>query len=292
MTSKPGKKVAVDGHEYHVSKTANATVAPTNAATLANLNAATKGMGSDQVEFITLVHYEYGLSGEVNPDHIKKEYGYTDAEYDSFISNERVIAALVERGLSDRLFKATESSVKAKITPQQLVVANLMLDVNDTRSPRKKLQDQNVKTATWQMWVKDPNFKAYLQARAEGLLGDISHEAMLALVDNVVRGDLKSIQYYHEITGRYVPASSSAAVGTTSANDMQQIIVKIIEIIVDEVTDKAEALRIADRLKGLVMGNQVAGILPAPIEQPEIAVSREMTEEVKELMSRGAGYND
>jgi hypothetical protein len=142
------------------------------------------------------------------------------------------------------------------------------------------------------MWLKDPNFKGYLTARAEAMLGDVQYEALLSLIDKVLGGDLKAIQYYHEITGRYIPAT----VQTTSSNatDMQNMIVRIIEIIVDEVTDPAEALRIADRLKALVMGNQVAGLLPVGtvIEQPEIAESREMTPEVVELMAKGAGYND
>lgn len=289
----PHKKVSADGKEYHVSATANADVAPTNSATLEKANADQKILGPEKLEFVTLVTYEYGIHGEIPEDLIKREYGYTDAEYEHFINDSLVVKALAERGVNERLLmQSTDAAITAKITPLQLVIANVMMDVTDTRSTRKKLQDHGVKTGTYQMWLRDPNFKNYLQQRAENLIGDVQHEAMLSLVDKVMGGDLKAIQYYHELTGRFTPANTATT--QSSIHDMQQIIVKIIEIIIDEVDDQATALRISDRLKGLVMGNQVAGILPTTpeVSVPEIAMGREITPEIQQLISKGAGFND
>lgn len=295
MSEGPKKVVAADGHEYHKSATANASVAPTNAATLANADKSA-GLTKEQLEFVTLVHYEYGLKGTYEPKEIQKEYGYTEEEFRALIETSSVFAALVERGVPRRLIEGineigeqTPVGKQAKLTPIQLIVANTMLDLADTRSTKKKLQDLGQNTATYQMWLRDPNFSDYLKQRAEALLGDISHEAHLALVDKVMAGDLKAIEYYNAMTGRFVRETSSNQ-GTSSSHDLQAMIIRIIEIIVDEVDDPQTALRISDRLKGLVTGAQIAGVLPAPIEQPEIMV-RTITPEVQELMNRGVGYD-
>lgn len=292
---KPGYKVAKDGHTYHKSATANATTAPTNEATKANA-AKTKDLNSDEAEFVTILDYEWHLKGVLDSESIKEEYGFTDTEWTSLCSSDAVQRALTERGVSLKTIAPDSEVVKAagraKLTPIQLIVANSILDLVDTRPIKKKLQDCNVTPYQYQSWLKDPEFKNYMIERSEGLLGDVQHEAMLALVDKVMSGDMKAITYYHELTGRYVQQSSSNQ-GNSSSHDLQQMIVRIIEIIVDEVDDFAVATRINERLKGLVMGNQIAGTLAVPDAPvvPEIAPARELTPEVEALMKKGVGVN-
>ena len=288
----PKKKTAADGHEYHVSATANATVAPTNKATL-ELAVPGSQLGQKALEFITCLHYEWTLKGELDHVEVAKAYGYSKEEYESYISDPGVVSALIERGINPRhLVTKHDVEIRSKLTPVQLIVANAMMDLVDTRSPKKKLQDNGVSSATYQMWLRDPEFSGYLQQRAESLIGDSQHEAMIALMDKVTSGDLKAIQYYHEITGRYVQQPNSP-VGTNN-QDLHNIVVRMVEIIIDEVDDADTAARIADRIKGLVIGNQVAHALTGPTEVivPEIAQGREMTPEIQALMNKGAGFND
>ena len=137
--------------------------------------------------------------------------------------------------------------------------------------------------------MRDPDFNGYLRERAESMIGDVQHEAMLSLVDNIRAGRLDAIKYYHALTWRYVEQKGE---GGGSVGDLQAIIVRIIEIINDEVTDPDTAARIAGKLKGLVMGNQVAGVLPNPeVVVPETAEGREITPEVRKLMDKGLGYD-
>lgn len=290
------KKTAADGHEYDVSVSANATVAPTNEFTLVNAVPGSN-LGSTKLEFITLVQYEYAQSGLVDHEFIRKEYSYTKDEYESLIKDVGVIQALIERGVDARhLITQTDASIKAKVTPLQLVAANALMDLTDTRSNRKKLQDLGITSSVYQMWLRDSNFSNYLKSRAESLIGDNQHEALLALMDRVTAGDVKAISLYLELTGRFVPQSATAQNGMAAVGDIQQMIVRIIEIVIDEVDDQNTAVRIADRLKGLVVGNQVAGILPVgtttEIVQPEIATPRVLTPEIEEIISHGGGYND
>jgi hypothetical protein len=291
----PGYKTAADGHVYHKSATANATEAPTNEATIKNA-AKTGGLSSAEAEFVTILDYEWHLKdGNFDVEVLKDEYGYKKKEWDRLSNSPTVHKALQERGINVKSIapdsEVAKAAGRAKLTPLQLIVANSMMDLIDTRPPKKKLQDAGVSPYQYQSWLKDPAFKNYMVERSEGLLGDVQHEAMLALVDKVMSGDMKAIEYYHEITGRYIK-QTTANTGTNSTHDLQQMIVRIIEIIVDEVDDVNVAARISDRLKGLVMGNQVAGVLAvdAPVV-PEIAPPREMTPEIQAAIAKGTGVN-
>ena len=291
---KPGYKVAADGHVYHKSATANATTAPTNEATKANADKS-KGLSPAQSEFVTILDYEWHLKGTLNPEGIKEEYGYDDEEFSLLQSSPVVHTALQERGINVKAI-APDSEIaqlagRSKLTPIQLIVANSMLDLIDTRPPKKKLADLNVTPYQYQSWMKDPEFSKYLHERAEGLLDDVSHEVMLALIDKAMSGDMKAVSYYHEMTGRFVQ-QTSANTGGGSTHDLQQMIVRIIEIIVDEVDDFDLAQRISERLKGLVMGHQIANAaVEAPVV-PEIAAPRAMTDNAKKMMERGVGVNE
>lgn len=293
---KAGYKVAADGHTYHKSATANATEAPTNEATKANA-AKTQGLTSAEAEFVTIIDYEWNLKGNINPDGICDEYGYEKAVFDKLAASPSVHAALLERGVNVKAIAPDSEIAKAlgrsKLTPIQLIVANSMLNLIDTRPPKKKLTDAGVTPYQYQAWMKDPDFRNYMHERSEGLLEDVSHEVMLSLIDKAMSGDMKAVSYYHEITGRFISQSGTNA-GQGSSHDLQNMIVRIIEIIVDEVDDFDTATRISERLKGLVMGHQLvsAAVGAEPIIQPEIAKAREITPKVKEMMDRGVGVNE
>lgn len=291
---KPGYKVAADGHVYHKSSTANATTAPTNEATKENADK-TKGLTKSEAEFVTIIDYEWNLKGNLEPDSLKSEYGFSDEEWSALSGNSTVHQALQERGINVKSIAPDSEIVKAagrsKLTPIQLIVANSMLNLVDTRPPKKKLQDAGVSPYQYQSWLKDAEFINYMKERSEGLLTDVSHEVMLSLVDKAMSGDMKAISYYHELTGRFVQASTASS-GTGTQHDLSSMIVRIIEIIVDEVDDPNVAGRIADRLKGLVMGHQVAAAAVEPIIQPEIAEARVLSAKGQTMLAKGVGVND
>lgn len=292
MTDKnePGYKVAADGHKYHKSATANATTAPTNDATVASAEKTT-GLNAEQAEFVTIIDYEWNLKHDIGLTAICEEYGFTEAEFKAYASHALVVAALEERGIKAKFFNPDPAvETRSKLSAIQLIVANSMLNLTDTRPPKKKLQDCGVTPYQYQSWLKDPDFKQYMVDVSEGLLNDVQHEVLLSLIDKAAGGDLGAIKYYNEMTGRFVESSKTNTGG--SAVDFQQMIVRIIEIVVDEVDDPNTAARIADKLKGLVMGNQVAGLIETPITQPEIAEARHLTLAQNAAVNRGIGVNE
>lgn len=315
---KGGKVQAKDGHFYTVSSTARATVAPTNQHTLDKAEK-TDGLNPDQANFVTNYEYEYRtVSAEERSkpsytpfDALQKEYNYTLPEIHEFLRNKEVQKTLTKRGLTyPAPYIATPNKPPGKLAHKrpklsgiQLVVANTLLDLTDTRPIKKKLQDLGISTYQYANWLKKPEFNNYLRQNAEGMLGENQHEAVLALLDRVSSGDLRAIEYYHEITGRFVKQSARA--GNNTSVDLSNIIVRIIEIINDEVHDPEVAARISDKLKGLAAGmsfaNQLGGndtppsavgeVAKPAIETPEIAAPREITPAVQALMDQGLGYD-
>jgi hypothetical protein len=129
-----------------------------------------------------------------------------------------------------------------------------------------------------------------MHKRAEQLIGENQHEVDLALLDRVRSGDLKAIEYYNELTGRFVRERANSG---TSNIDVQSIIISILEIIDDEVHDNATALRISERLRSLIRRQTIAGELVedvTAIEKPEIAQVQNLTPALQKILDAGDGY--
>lgn len=263
-----------------------------------------KALTEDELQFVTFMHQNYSLTGQVLSQASAEDLlGMTADEYEELMTDARVLAALDERGVTLKVISPVGDSeevgisnwvVQAQLkslTPAQLVIANTMLDLIDTRSQKKKLQDNGVSTATYNTWLKDPVFQSYLKERAEGMLGENQHEAHLALLDKVRMGDLKAIELYYEYQGIYTRASATQVNANQVAVDVQNLLVRIIEIINDEVDDPNTAARIADKFKGLMQARTIAGeLVQEQIHQPEIATARVITPELQAIMDKGAGY--
>ena len=209
----------------------------------------------EQLDLVTFFSQYYNLTGELlTADKAEEDFNVPKELVSNSLANDLFIKALEERGINFSRFADTWLS--KSLTPQQLIVANTLLDLTDQRSNKKKLQDLGVSTATYQTWLKDPVFANYVHTRAEQSLGENKHEVHLALLDKVRSGDIKAISYFNEMTGRFVPQRANA-----QNFDVQSLIVKIIEIIDMHVTDSNMKLDIANDLKKLIAANNVAAQL-------------------------------
>lgn len=179
------------------------------------------------------------------------EFGITPQQYEAALKNQDFLEALERRGLPNPV----SDIYQGILSPQQLALANALLDLHDNRSQRKKLQEFNVSTAKYNAWLRDPAFKTYLQRRAENFLGDNAHEAHLALVDRVKSGDISAIKYYNEMTGRFVPSSSKAPV------DINAVLMQVIEAIQMRVKDPEVLVALSDDLLAIA---HRSGSVPTP----------------------------
>lgn len=162
-------------------------------------------------------------------------------QYDKALKSTNFRHALLNRGVNLRGLDPDGDRTGRALTEEQLVAANVMLDLTDNRSRKKKLMDLSISTTKWEGWLRDPAFQHYIRTRSENLLGDNIHESHLALIDRVKSGDINAIKYFNEITGRYVPNASDKA-------DVNAVLMMVLEVIQRHVKDPAALSAIGDEL--------------------------------------------
>lgn len=247
-----------------------------------------------QLEFVTFIHQRHALTGELLTEQkAKDEFDIPFKFFRECMANEDVKEALSERGIELKAFHTDPSSWRSQaLTPLQLLTANKMLDLADTKSDKRKLQELGVSTTQYQSWLRDPVFSDYIRSRAELLLGDSQHKAHLALLDKVEQGDVRAIAYYNELTNRFTPNANKGQSDNAVVN-LQQIIVRIVEIITDEVDDPETVLRIGDKLQTLMSGHMLAqsAVPESDVTMPEVKQARTYTPKLKELLESGEGIN-
>lgn len=198
-------------------------------------------LSEKQFDCINFIEQEWLINGAVPTGAKIAEKGLaTEANYAIWIKDPLFRRNLLARGI-------TLEERHGVLTEQQLTAANVVLDLTDNRSLKKKLADLKVPSQLWESWLRDPGFQGYLRQRAENILGDNVHTAHLALLDRVKSGDTGAIRFYYEITGRYVPNRGDSV-------DVPGLLMRVIEIIQRHVSDSNEVTAIAEDLLTLASG--------------------------------------
>lgn len=210
-------------------------------------------LNDKQFELINFVEQEYLLYGSLPSADRIDELGLASKKYyNEFLADANVRRNLVARGISLRGLDGTSSKAKA-LTEEQLTVANTLLDLTDNRSKKKKLSDLGVSTQKYEAWLRDAAFQGYIRERAENLLGDSMSEAHLALLDRVKSGDMKALEFFYEITGRYVRRGNENF-------DLPSFVMKVLEIIQRHVSNDQEVMAVGEALLQLANGASMAAI--------------------------------
>lgn len=142
------------------------------------------------------------------------------------------------------------------LTPEQLAVANSILNLADKRSLTKKLQDFGVSAATFGNWKKNPSFNAYLRERSEDALGAAIPDVHLALIDAATNGDTTAIKLFYEITGRHTPGSRQDV-------NVQATLVHVIEAVQKHVQDPKVLQAIANDIQSAL--GSITGVVQGEI---------------------------
>ena len=131
---------------------------------------------------------------------------------------------------------------KDYLTPEQLAVANSILNLADKRSITKKLQDFGVSPAKYANWKKNPVFNGYLRDRSESQLGEAISDVHLALIDAATSGNVRAIQLFYEITGRHTQNSQQNV-------NVQVMLTTVLEAVAEFVKDPEILQQIASRVQ-------------------------------------------
>lgn len=220
-------------------------------------------LNRDQRDFINFVEQWWFSHDDINmkmptAQQIRDGLNMTGDKVAKLTKDFRVNKALEDRGIT--LADVTQ------LLPEQLAVANALLDFSDTRPHKTKLKELNVTHARYQGWLKQDRFQRYMRQRAEALLSnETMHEAHTSLLRNVQRGDLNSIKLYYEMTGRW----SSKTVGDLN---VEFILIKVVEAVQKHVKDPVVIQQIAAELQGLVTAPAGNGA-SAPMVNTEAVVA-------------------
>lgn len=184
------------------------------------------------------------------------------ATVDEYNTSPVVRVMFANRGIE---VDATNHSV---LTEAQLAAANCYLDITDRRPVHIKLKDLGIANIQFQGWLKNPNFKKYIQERAEELFDDAMPFAHRQLVQKVMDGDIKALRLFYEISGRYTghtPEQQNFAIA------MQ----RLVEAIQMEISDPDVLQRIATRFQAISEGKNPVSVVqskpePAPYISPPV----------------------
>jgi hypothetical protein len=122
--------------------------------------------------------------------------------WDDSWADGRFLDALAARGIPEHLLRSTGPGLQI-LTEQQMAVANVLLDVLDSRSRIKKLTEMGISTQQYNLWLRDPVYRQYCLDRAESLLIENQPVAHMSLINRVSQGDLGAVKYFNSLTGRY-----------------------------------------------------------------------------------------
>ena len=142
------------------------------------------------------------------------------------LSAEIVKSALLARGID--LERVDDLTV---LTPVQLALANMLLNIHDKTSVRMKLEALNVTSQQYHAWLRQPAFQNYLRKRAEETFKAADSDAYLGLIKAVQNGDIKAIQLFFEMRGIYNPRVQVDI-------NIDVVMTRVIEIISRHITDE------------------------------------------------------
>ena len=231
-----------------------------------------KPLDSKQHGFLSYLEQQYLLHGAVPTRDASVATGIVSGPaYDKCLKSAPFRHAMLNRGIVLRGLTGPGGEAGGGVlSEEQAVAANIMLDLTDNRSRKKKLMDLGVSTAKWEGWLRDPVFQSYIRTRAENLLGDNIHESHLALLDRVKSGDINAIKYFNEITGRYVPNATDKA-------DVNAVLMMVLEVIQRHVKDPAALSNIGDELVSI--GKMAS---PTSMQRGPVGIARRPLVEITE----------
>lgn len=110
-------------------------------------------------------------------------------------------------GMAERGIEVTETDA---LTQEQIACIALLTNLADRRSFGSKLKALGIKEPQYRGWLKQKTFNDAIRKIAGQGLEQAIPLAEVALSQNAANGDLHSIKFLMEVTGRYNPSQQQA----------------------------------------------------------------------------------
>lgn len=171
-------------------------------------------------------------------------FGYSPEEYSKQLAE--LVEPLKARGLPGESLlpppPVKKKLPKNLLDPMFVLAVGQIVDTVDKRSTAAKLKALGLSTAKWTALLRIPENRDYFEKRLNGSFnGDVGNAAKLSLARNVEAGDLQSIKYYNEFTGKYRPdAGLGLNVGILIGRMMEILSSRLSPEVMTEIADEFE----------------------------------------------------
>jgi hypothetical protein len=179
----------------------------------------------------------------------------TEVQEQFSLSREEILLLLPEINAYRKANNLVPNRAGSLLSPEQFMLAQLLLNPSDRRSLRAKLKELNVTMLQYDRWRRDPAFMNYFRQQVQSRFKDADVIADLELVKLLEDGDLKAITYYNEVTGRHQ---------TSDQVNLTRVLAMVMEVLVQFVS--------ADVLRNVAAGleERLSGVLDVQEVQSEI----------------------
>lgn len=92
------------------------------------------------------------------------------------------------------------------LTAEQIVALNFLTDTSSTKSFQARLKELSIPPVKYRAWMRQKEFNTAIRKIASTALTDAIPMAEIQLAARAEEGDLKTIKYLFEVTGRHDPA--------------------------------------------------------------------------------------
>jgi hypothetical protein len=158
------------------------------------------------MQFITDLEYTYWEKGSyLTTQDMSELYRITLDEAESLFLKANPV--LEKRGLPPT---TRRTLFPDKFDPMFILAVNKLSDPLDKRSNAVKLKDLGLSTKAFQAYLKLENNRSYYERRLNEAFETTEYSAKTSLMRNIESGDLNSIKYFHEYTGRFQSNDSTA----------------------------------------------------------------------------------
>lgn len=196
-------------------------------------------------------------------EEVSKFTKLSQIEVNTALARKPVAKALDDRGIRWR------QHTQFELTSQQIAAATLVMNFADTRKPEEKLDSLGILPATYYAWLKDDQFKNYVQSLADSNLQNIRPAAVGEFTRLIHKGDWQAIKYYFEVTGEF---------GDNDAIDAKNVVKLLIEIIQKHVKDPETMLAISQDILNVLGVRQAPPAITAEVVEhdPELEKAQKM----------------
>lgn len=208
-------------------------------------------VGIRVLNYLEQVYWESGLLPTA--ENVAEELSIQISTVRSTFKNETLQNQLAARGIDPTQLITVGKLIKESkaLSPKQIIVANMMLNLHDKRSEREKLQQVQVSSQQYHAWLRQPAFIEFMRKRGEALFQSSDFAAYKSLVTNVKAGDNKSLELFFRMRGIYNP--------TVNINvNIEAVLVRVVEVISTHVKDPHVIQAIAAELDSIIEAEEVA----------------------------------